>query len=65
MVAPYATIGQRVGRAEGPEKVTGTAVYPADIHLPGTLVEMRSPYPHARIVSIDDEARQCQAFTPS
>ncbi len=61
MVAPYATIGQRVGRAEGPAKVTGAAVYPADINLPGTLVGkcLRSPYPHARIVSIDaTEARQ-------
>lgn len=61
MVAPYATIGQRVGRAEGPEKVTGTAMYPADINPPGTLVGkcLRSPYPHARIISIDTtEARQ-------
>jgi hypothetical protein len=38
MATSYATIGQPVGRAEGPEKVTGTAVYPADINLPGTLV---------------------------
>ena len=38
MATPYATIGQPVGRAEGPEKVTGAAVYPADITLPGTLV---------------------------
>ena len=61
MAAPYATIGQRVGRAEGPAKVTGAAVYPGDINLPGTLVGkcLRSPYPHARIVSIDaTEARQ-------
>ncbi len=61
MVATYATIGQRVGRAEGPEKVTGAAVYPADINPPGTLVGkcLRSPYPHARIVSINTaEARQ-------
>jgi CO/xanthine dehydrogenase Mo-binding subunit len=58
MVAPYATIGQRVGRAEGPAKVTGAAVYPADVNLPGTLVGkcLRSPYPHARIVSIDTTA---------
>ncbi|MGQ4809850.1 putative xanthine dehydrogenase subunit D [Candidatus Entotheonellaceae bacterium PAL068K] len=61
MATPYATIGQPVGRAEGPAKVTGAAVYPADIHLPGTLVGkcLRSPYPHARIVSIDaSQARQ-------
>jgi CO/xanthine dehydrogenase Mo-binding subunit len=61
MVTPYATIGQPVGRAEGPEKVTGAAVYPADINLPGTLVGkcLRSPYAYARILSIDaSEARK-------
>jgi len=54
----YATIGQPVGRAEGPEKVTGTAVYPADINLPGTLVGkcLRSPYAYARILSVDASA---------
>jgi CO/xanthine dehydrogenase Mo-binding subunit len=58
MVTPYATIGQPVGRAEGPEKVTGAAVYPADITLPGTLVGkcLRSPYAYARILSIDASA---------
>jgi CO/xanthine dehydrogenase Mo-binding subunit len=58
MATPYATIGQPVGRAEGPEKVTGTAIYPADINLPGTLVGkcLRSPYPYARIKSIDASA---------
>ncbi len=58
MAASSATIGQPVGRAEGPEKVTGAATYPADIDLPGTLVGkcLRSPYPHARIKSIDASA---------
>jgi CO/xanthine dehydrogenase Mo-binding subunit len=58
MATPYATIGQPVGRAEGPEKVSGAAVYPADINLPGTLIGkcLRSPYPHARITSIDASA---------
>ena len=58
MVTPYATIGQPVGRAEGPEKVTGAAVYPADINLPGTLVGkcLRSPYAYARILSVDAAA---------
>lgn len=61
MTTPYATIGQPIGRAEGPEKVTGKAIYPADINLPDTLVGkcLRSPYAYARIVSIDaSEARQ-------
>src|SRR5918995_5884959 len=58
MATPYATMGEPVGRAEGPEKVSGPAVYPADINLPGTLVGkcLRSPYPYARIVSIDASA---------
>ena len=58
MVSTYQTIGQPVGRAEGPEKVTGAAVYPADVNLPGTLVGkcLRSPYPHARIKRIDASA---------
>jgi len=58
MPTAYNTIGQPVGRAEGPEKVTGKAVYPADINLPGTLLGkcLRSPYPYARIVSIDASA---------
>lgn len=58
MATAYATIGQPVGRAEGPEKVTGKALYPADIRLPGTIVGMclRSPFPYARIVSLDVSA---------
>ena len=58
MATTYATIGLPVGRAEGPEKVTGAAVYPADITLPGTLVGkcLRSPYAYARILSIDASA---------
>jgi len=51
-------VGKRVPRIEGPEKVTGQAKYtldytPAD--LPGMLYAkaLRSPYPHARIESID------------
>ena len=58
MLAPYDTIGQPVGRAEGPEKVTGSALYPADMNPAGTLVGrcLRSPYPYARIKSINASA---------
>jgi CO/xanthine dehydrogenase Mo-binding subunit len=58
MATPYATIGQPVGRAEGPEKVSGAALYPADINLPHTLVGkcLRSPLAYARIKSIDASA---------
>lgn len=55
---PYQQIGKPLGRAEGPEKATGRARYPADIRLPGMLYGkcLRSPYAYARIVSIDTSA---------
>jgi len=55
VTSPYQTIGRPVGRAEGPAKVTGQAIFPADVNLPGILVGkcLRSPFPYARIVSID------------
>ena len=54
-VKKYNTIGTRPIRHDGTDKVTGKAQYGADIHLPGMLygAVLRSPYSHARIVSID------------
>jgi len=54
MESPH-SIGQPAGHVEGPAKVTGRARYSADIALPGMLwgQALRSPFPHARIVSID------------
>ena len=48
-------VGRAMGRVEGPEKVGGKTVYTADVELPGMLWGkcLRSPYPHARIVSIN------------
>ena len=42
-------------RRDLPEKLTGDAKYTSDIKLPGMLHGkiLRSPYPHARIVSVD------------
>ena len=42
-------------RGEGAEKVSGQSIYAADVALPGMLwgKVLRSPLPHARIVSID------------
>ena len=47
-------VGQPLVRSDAVEKVTGSAVYVADIRLPGMLYGrvLRSPHPHARIVSI-------------
>ncbi len=54
-VPSFQTIGKPVPRVEGPAKVSGAAVYPADVTPPGTLwaTNVRSPHPHARIISID------------
>src|SRR3972149_3912732 len=54
-------VGASVPRAEGPDKVTGRAIYSADVNLPGLLWGkiLRSPHPHARIRRIDvSKARQ-------
>ncbi len=56
----YSVIGMPIPQQEGPAKVCGSAVYAADVQLPGMLwgKVLRSPYPHAQIVSIDaTEAR--------
>ena len=54
-MADYRVVGQPVPRTDGVEKVTGAARFTADVHLPGTLWAraLRSPFPYARIVSID------------
>lgn len=48
-------IGQNTPRSDGFAKVTGTMQYPSDVYIPGMLygAVLRSPYPHAEIVSID------------
>jgi xanthine dehydrogenase YagR molybdenum-binding subunit len=53
-------LGTSVKRLDGPEKVTGRAKYTFDINRPGMLYGriVRSPHPHARIVSIDLSAAQ-------
>ncbi|MGZ9130916.1 MAG: hypothetical protein ACXW4Z_24315, partial [Candidatus Binatia bacterium] len=55
MTNPTSIIGANVGRVEGAEKVNGTAIYGADVHFDDALWGkiLRSPYPHARIKSID------------
>jgi xanthine dehydrogenase YagR molybdenum-binding subunit len=53
-------LGTSVKRLDGPDKVTGRAKYTFDINRPGMLYGriVRSPHPHARIVSIDLSAAQ-------
>ena len=51
----YRVIGKRMVRTDSLAKVTGAAVYTADIKLPRMLHAkiLRSPHPHARILNID------------
>jgi CO/xanthine dehydrogenase Mo-binding subunit len=48
-------VGQPTPRVDGIARVTGQAMYTHDVQLPGMLIGrfLRSPYPHARIESID------------
>lgn len=50
-----AVIGSGMRKVDGLEKSTGRAVYTDDVTLPGMLHGkiLRSPHPHARILSID------------
>ncbi|MCH8205502.1 MAG: xanthine dehydrogenase family protein molybdopterin-binding subunit [Chloroflexi bacterium] len=51
----YKVIGSRPIRHDGVDKVTGKALYGADIQLAGMLHGkiLRSPHPHARIKKVD------------
>ena len=55
-----AVIGKSVPRIDGRAKVTGAARFTVDVKLAGMLHGrlLRSPYPHARIVSIDTKAAE-------
>lgn len=51
-------VGKDVPRTDAVPKVTGAAQYVADIHMSGMLhaAVLRSPHPHARILSMDTSA---------
>ena len=53
-------VGTRVKRIDGPDKVSGRAKYTFDIKRPGMLYAraIRSPYPRAKVVSIDFSAAE-------
>src|SRR3954464_13012159 len=52
---PLDVVGQCVPRADALEKVTGVAIYTADLKRPGMLYAaiVRAPIAHGRVVSID------------
>ena len=49
------TVGKPVPRIDALDKVTGRAAYVGDLEIPGMVhgLILRSPWPHARVVSID------------
>ena len=51
----HSVIGKRVSRVDAVDKVTGKALFSADIVLPQMLhgKVLRSPYPHANIRRLD------------
>jgi xanthine dehydrogenase molybdenum-binding subunit len=53
-------IGKRLARVDAKERVTGQAIYPADLSLPGMAHAkiLRSPLAHARIRGIDTTRAQ-------
>jgi CO/xanthine dehydrogenase Mo-binding subunit len=58
-LSSYNAIGKRgLRRKDGYEKVSGTGLYTRDVYLPGMLYSKMylSPYPHARIKSLDTTA---------
>ncbi|MCS7198582.1 MAG: xanthine dehydrogenase family protein molybdopterin-binding subunit [Candidatus Bipolaricaulota bacterium] len=54
---PLQFVGKKTTRVDGPERVTGKALYTFDVQLPGMLYGkiLRSPHPHARIKSINTQ----------
>ena len=56
----FSIVGNSVPRIDGVDKVTGKAKYVADLSIPGMIEGkfLRSPYPHARIRSIDTAAAE-------
>ncbi len=53
----YRYIGKPVANVDAEKKVTGAALYTADLRLPGMLVAkiLRSLYPHARILNVNTD----------
>ncbi|MBD3220827.1 molybdopterin-dependent oxidoreductase [bacterium] len=52
------TVGKRRSRVDGYERLSGAAIYPSDMQLPGMLhaAFLRCPHPHAKLTSLDTRA---------
>ena len=61
-MANYRVIGTPVERVDGPEMLSGQALYGPDMKLPGMLWGkiLRSPIPHGKILRVDvEKAKKC------
>ncbi|WP_254533253.1 xanthine dehydrogenase family protein molybdopterin-binding subunit [Natrinema gelatinilyticum] len=56
----FTTVGESIERADGVEKITGTAEFTYDVEFPNMLWTsfVKSPYAHARIEDIDTSAAE-------
>ena len=56
-MANYRVIGTPVERVDGPEMLSGQALYGPDVKLPGMLWGkiLRSPVPHGKVLRVDVE----------
>lgn len=56
----FSVVGKGASRLEAFEKVTGRARYTSDVRLPRQAYAkvLRSPHPHARVVSVDTSAAE-------
>jgi len=54
-MSDFSVVGKRVEQKDAREKANGSAQFVTDLSLPGMLYGkiLRSPHPHARILSID------------
>ena len=61
--SPIGLIGASIRRVEDAPLITGVGCYTDDIELPGMLhlAFLRSPYPHAKLISIDTRAAKAMA----
>ena len=59
-MSQFEYVGKSVLRRDGVDKTTGRGLFTTDMFLPGMLFArvLRSPHPHARIVSIDTSAAE-------
>jgi CO/xanthine dehydrogenase Mo-binding subunit len=62
-MSEFYAVGKSVPRIDALSKVTGEAIYTADVILPGMLYGLakRSPHPHARIVRINTRRAEALA----